>query len=501
MKKILHFLSVLLAMTVSSSMMAQELDSLKREALSAKLDEYLAVIEREPVDVQKEECDFLIEAASDSLVRQFTALKLYDHYFSSPVMGAESVAIHILDNWFIPGTVSMGNDVDLLNAKVYAEFNRQSLIGSRAPQLTLKTPQGNTVSLFGDDGGLSDVADKSRFSVLYFYDTDCAKCRVQTILLRNILEDNDFPVDFYAVYAGDDSTAWSSYIEKQLSFDAPSVRVNHLWDPQLDSDFQRKYGVLQTPRMLLISPSGIILGRGLDAEALLVLLKNIFAEVELDYGSDESAGVFDQILGPAPAARDVRDISDYIRATTLQQGDTVMFRQLSGDLLYYLSSHTGEGVKEGLDYLIDNNISGVEKVWVSADDSLKVIGFAQIMDDLLSKARPGTVVPAVKVPVERVKAGSVKSGKGNLSRLKGKRNVIVFYTEGCEVCKAEKEAVVSMTAYDRKIRAYFINVDKIVSEQPETADRLFESFDLTTLPLIIETDRKGLILRRYVSYL
>ena len=74
---------------------AQGLDSLTRQTLSDKLDEYLVTIEGSGTDVQKEEADFLIESASDSLVRQFVAVKVYNHYFTSKVMGAEAVAIHI----------------------------------------------------------------------------------------------------------------------------------------------------------------------------------------------------------------------------------------------------------------------------------------------------------------------------------------------------------------------------------------------------------------------
>ena len=62
-----------------------------------------------------------------------------------------------------------------------------------------------------------------------------------------------------------------------------------------------------------------------------------------------------------------------------------MFRQMTGDLLYYLSAKRGEAFKEGMDYLIDNYILGRNDVWKSQDDSLKVTGMAMVMDDLLSK--------------------------------------------------------------------------------------------------------------------
>lgn len=480
---------------------AQDLDSLQQKALSDKLEEYFAAIEREGVQVQQQECDFLIDSAADSLVRQFIALKAYDHYLNSPVMGSEAVAVYIVDTWFIPGKVRMKNDVDLLNARVFADFNRQSLVGMQAPQLTLHSLAGEEVSLFLKDDAIRGQRD--RFSILYFYDTDCSKCKIETILLRNILEDNDFPVNLIAVYAGDDRASWEEYASRQLSIESDEVMTVHLWDPELDSDFQRKYGVLQTPRIFLIRPDGTIMGRGLDVEALYLMLRNVFADVQLTYGSDESVQLFDGILASdnAPVSADrVKELAGYISSSTLPKGDTLMFRQLSGDLLYYLATRSGEGVKEGLKHLIETNIYGQPEVWDSADDSLKVIGFADIMDDLLSKAEIGTPVPGFKVPAQKITCRGPRNGTFRLNRLKGSENIIVFFTEGCELCAAEKNAIRQIASDNRKVVALFVNVDEILASAPSLADELFDSFDLSSLPYIILTDRKGLVVRRYLSY-
>lgn len=480
---------------------AQELDSLRQKALSEKMEEYFAAIEREGIEVQKEECDFLVESATDSLVRQFIALKAYDHYLNSPVMGSEAVAIHLLDNWFLPGKVKMKNDFDLINAQVYADFNRQSLLGMKAPGLTMENSEGQTVSLFGET-----PSEGKRFSALYFYDTDCSKCKIETILLRNVLEDNDYPVDIYAIYSGDDKDAWEAYAGKQLAVEAGKVNVMHLWDPELDSDFQRKYGVLQTPRIFLIRPDGVIMGRGLDVESLYLMLRDIFRDVELTYGSDESAALFDGILSSeegsaGPSEERVRSLVEYILDSTLPKGDTLMFRQLSGDLLYYLSTRSGEGIKGGLKYLLDKSIYGQPSAWDSQDDSLKIVGFADIMNSLLSKAEPGTSVPDIKVPAERIFKGKEKSGIYDLRKLRGDRNIILFYTEGCNICKAEKSRIREILAQDRRSKALFINVDEILASNPSLADTLFDSFDLSSLPYILETDKNGIVMRRYLSYI
>ena len=90
MKKFLIAISMLLCLCGFAG--AQQLDSLKRAALDARMSDYLAAIEPLGTDVQKEECDFLIQSCTDSLVRQYVALSLYNSYFGSKVMGSEAVA-------------------------------------------------------------------------------------------------------------------------------------------------------------------------------------------------------------------------------------------------------------------------------------------------------------------------------------------------------------------------------------------------------------------------
>lgn len=480
-------------MLLSVALSARGLDSLRREALGGKLSEYFGAIRLEPLPVQEAEADFMIEAATDLQVREFVAQWIYDFYLDSPVMGFESVAIHIFDKWFMPGTLKMASDMDFINARIFADFNRMSLLGSKAPLLRMEALDGSFVELF------TDADEGDRFRVLYFYDTDCAKCRLETILLRNMISTESFPVDFYAIYAGDDREAWSGYVAERM--DVSPGRITHLWDPRLESDFQRKYGVIQTPRLFLITPDGVVAGRGLDVASLSAMLHDMFDYKELTYGSDESSELFDNVFASAarPSMEDVAYLADYVQSNTLEKGDTVMFRQLSGDLMYYLSARTGEGIKEGLSYLLEDKILSRPDVWRSADDSLKVIGFARILDDMLSKARPGTEVVSLKVPGRLVTSAKTKDGSFRLDRLRGRRNVIIFYTEGCEVCDAEKLAARTLVKEEPKSKVLLVNVDGIVNSDPDLAGELFSSFDLSVLPFILETDRKGNILRRYIT--
>ena len=483
----------------------QGLDSLRKVELIERLGEYFEALKYESIEVQKAECDFLIETANSQEVRDFIAQTIYDHYIASKIMGAEAVAVHLTDTWFIPKKVSFRDDSELFAARIFAEFNRQSLVGNKAPELEMETMDGDMRNLFGEAGN-------GRFKLLYFYDTDCVNCRLESIMLRNVLETEDFPIDFYAVYVGDDRQAWKTYVADRLSIEGGKARVSHFWDPTLDSDFQRKYGVIQTPRMFIIAPDGTILGRGLDSQAAMQMLHTIFDEVELNYGGEESSALFNGILSSRSTVDEVKGLADYISDSTLPKGDTVMFRQLTGDLLYHLATNTGEGIKEGLSYVVDNKILNQGKIWRSKDDSLKIVGFAQIMSDLLSKASPGTKIADIKVPGELYTWKKEQVKELSLPKLKGERNIIIFYTEGCEICKAEKQAAWELLAQAnssdkevakpaRKTCIFMVNVDRIMAAEPNLAARLFDSFDLSTLPFIITTDRKGIIQHRYYSFL
>ena len=499
--RLIIFLLPFLLPVISAS--GEQTDSSRYAPLGAKLAEYYEAMVREPLHVQAQECDFLILTAADSLVRQYVAQDIYRHYIQSPLMGAENVAVHVFDKWFATGQVLMADPEEFRQAHVYADFNRQSLIGKRAPQLELSSLDGSVVTLSGE-------AAAPKFSVLYFYDTDCAKCRLETMFLNAFLAAKSYPIDFYAVYAGDNQGEWLSYVAENLT------GAVHLWDPDLKSDFQKKYGVTQTPRMFLINPKGEIVGRGLDTQALEIMLKDIFTQKELVYGSRDSEVLFDGIFSMydgKPGTAQVMGIADYIADKTLPSRDTVAFRQLAGDYLYYLSTRSGEGFKEGIRYHVDKNILSQPSVWKSKDDSLKVVGFAQIMSDLLSKSAPGTKVASLKVHGELLKARGTRKVRRKLNKLPGKENVIIFYTVGCDICAAEKAAAAGLVSGIRTgasdkvsdigtsgdLSVFMVNVDDIMAADPSLASRLMETFDLSSLPYIIITDSKGVVMRRYMS--
>ena len=241
-----------------------QVDSAAIAKTLAMVDEYIVALEPESLEVKVAECDFLVETCTDSLLRQAVATKLYGHYSDSDLMGEEAVAIHLFDRWFADGTVVFPDEETRFRARLFAEFNRSSLPGLPAPVLEMRDPE---------DAPVTVPAPSGRRAILYFYDTDCAKCKLEAILLRSWLEEQECSLDFYALYVGSDLESWKSYVAERLQIANPNIQVCHAWDPEVASDFQRLYGILQTPRLFLLDRDGVIIGRRLTVDALRQLVE------------------------------------------------------------------------------------------------------------------------------------------------------------------------------------------------------------------------------------
>ena len=479
-----RLLLALAAVFVALTLQAQD-D--RYEALGAKLEEYFAALAGEPLSVQNAECDFLIESCKDSLVRQYVALKIYDHYLQSKIMGDDGVAIHIADTWFIPGKVAMHSDMDLLNAKVFAEFNRQAQLGAAAPALVMQDPSGAEMT----------VPFEGTYTLLYFYDTSCSTCRIETPRLCKFLTETDFPIKAVAVYVGDDAAAWAQY--RAASLDVPGMV--HLWDPSLESDFQRKYGVLQTPRMFLVGPDGTVVGRGLDTPALSMLTGQLSGKTEYVYGTREGMSLFKKVFsgyGDQFQSSDILDVASYVAERTFGEGDVESFKHMEGDLLYYLSSQMGETWKEGTKPFLDKYILGLPDVWNTPEDTSKVVSMALMMKDLLDRTPIGTAVPNLKVHGELLRKPCLfrKASKTGVFSLR-KADYVIFYTQGCGRCQ-ETLAAARQLADSRK-RVLLIDMDALFTDNPAEAQTLLDTFDLSALPYVIQLGSGGVVRHRYLQ--
>ena len=403
-------------------------------ALDAKLEEYFQALEGESTPVKQQECDFLISSCKTESMRDHVAKKLYAHFVGSKLMGDEAVAIYLTDNWFTPGKASLGSELELMNAKIFADFNRSSLLGLEAPSLLLQTPQGEWQDALPGDG---------RQKILFFHDTSCATCKIQNALLKGFFARDACRLDFISVYCGTEPEAWASYREEIPA--TSNIRVFHYWDPDIESDYQLKYGVMSTPKMFLIDSEGIIVGRELDVLALEKLL----------------------------AARQAA------------------FKEVTAEMLYALWESPDEQSRLSAGYVADSLILSRPDVWNTREDSLKVVGLAEMVKDLLSRAAIGSRIPSIKVPGTLVRKCGSRSVVRRLDRLR-KGTYIVFYSPTCSTCKGVLE---SLKPQDGN-RYYLIDTDAL---EEDLRIQLLDSFDLSVLPHVILLGRRGEVLRKYIA--
>lgn len=458
---------ILIAVFVSLSAHSKTLDSLVRQSLDNRLQEYLRSIEKEPVDVKIKESAYMISTCKEGEVRDYVAQQLYKHFLESKLMGDDAVSVYLNDNWFATGKANFSNSLDAMNAMIYADFNRSSLLGKRAPSLKLVDVRGDSVQVLGVAPDSSVYAGKAdRLRVLYFYSTTCAKCKLESVMLADFLSKTRSELDVCLINTESDMGQWQNYINEKFSVSNSYVNISNYWDPELSSDFQMKYGVLETPRMFLISKDGIIIGRSLTTSALQELLS--VRDKGLEDFKKKTEAYFNEIVGTrGPEARKTEE------------------------------------------FMIDSLILSKPQIWSTADDSLGIVSFAQIRKDMLSRAPVGTRPASVKVTGTMLSAKCEKRGVYDLSKLK-KETFILFYVPHCEFCEAEKKGISEILSVKKsdnkdlyrkilKLRFLLVDMDEMMSKDQETAFKLLDSFDLSLMPYMVHVDNQGIIKGRYIS--
>ena len=113
----------------------------------------------------------------------------------------------------------------------------------------------------------------------------------------------------------------------------------------------------------------------------------------------------------------------------------------------------------------------------------------------------GSEIPDLTVPgVLRRKPFPIfvkgaKEGNYSLKKLKGSPSYIVFYSPNCSSCKELLEGVDNVLS--RKVKVLLVDMDAAM-DQP-VGQTLLDTFDLTTIPYVIQVDKKGIIQHRYVQ--
>ncbi len=366
--------------------------------------------------------DNVVAAGKDPAEKASVAYYVYDFYRNSKIMGYEEVAIYIADNYFLNKRYTLPNDMDIIEVSLFADYNRSSMIGMKAPSLVLPNLLGNETSLLKTEG---------KFKILVFYEDQCRVCKSEFPKMMEYLQGTNAPLVLYRVYTQPYRERWEGYI-KDLDTKYPlpsSVSKFDVWDPDFVSDFSKKYGVLSTPKIFLLDSNNVIIGRGLNTKALSQLIE-IHSEKR-----DEMHNFFDQVFSsviPKDLSKEIDTADVFKLIDTFYESskkDTLFFNDLFKSLYQYLKQHYEYGIQKGAAYLGTKYMIEQPQMWEKSDLNLAEIKLAV---DLFNRNPLGK-------PVTDLQLYNIKGKKKTLYEAIGsesKYTALFLYDFDCAVCEA-----------------------------------------------------------------
>ncbi len=450
-------------------------------------------------------CDHFIAFGNDTLVQSNIAGYLFNRFSTSKIMGHENVAVHIAKNYFLNQRLKWPGGESLTLLRFYTEFNENSLIGMRAPNLILSTLSGTDEDLYNS---------KTRYTILWFFSDNCNACEESLKELKIISERYSYlNLSIFAVYTGSSPKALQQYIQSNFG-DFPDRESSHLYgvewkfvyDPNGTSHYHRLYNVIATPRLYLLDYNKTIIGRNLNSESLDELLKSGREELSrLNSTAEEFVRGYVSLF----------DLSD---TTQFSDAFAPLFKRLSSqnremyNIVFY---HLLEYIKRGYEpyhkraalYIAQNFILPYKELWF---DSSYITNVERFVLKTLSNSE-GANFPLTEFYDSR-------SRKRDLNFSKNRYTFLYFYSPGCSVCKPFTEEirrihrllkrrgvkVVSVYTgedpdefknYEKQERFPWVNLYAGLGRQYE----LFDTYELDYVPQTYLIDREGRVVKKGIN--
>jgi len=176
-------------------------------------------------------------------------------------MGYDAVFVHIVNNYYKTGKAEWLNKTFKQNIIDRANVLEPILIGKKAPELILQDTNFYPVDLYGVD---------ARFTLIYFWDTDCSFCKKETPKLKEFyqLYNQKYGLRVYAVCMDTSMVVWKDYItDNGLDW----INVNGY--RSYAGDFRELYDVHSSPVIYLLNSDKTIIAKKILTDQLEAILQ------------------------------------------------------------------------------------------------------------------------------------------------------------------------------------------------------------------------------------
>jgi len=219
-------------------------------------------------DTINKECKMVLDKASvNTDVFKYTLQILFNKYNSSNIMGMDKVFVFLAENYYLNGKAPWADSVWLEKVKKRANDLKPNLLGNKAPDIKLLSPDNEFISLY---------LINAEYTILFFYEPGCGHCKKATPKMKALSDKYwEKGVEVLGIYTQYEKEKWLKFIKSQ-----------HLenwingWDPYNQSNFRHNYDVTATPTIYLLDKDKKIIGKRIDIETLEKILENEFKNKE-----------------------------------------------------------------------------------------------------------------------------------------------------------------------------------------------------------------------------
>ena len=171
----------------------------------------------------------------------------------STVMDAEAVHVYMIKNYFTPERAVWSDSMNIYGLQQRAETMAYSLIGQKAPDITVP-------GLDGQGKRLYDL--KKPYIAVFMFNPECDHCIEQTPKLTSLYPQLRNELDIYAIALDTEDDKWRNFVKAYRLQDFTNV-----FDPTNRSIYKTFY-VDNTPELYLIGPDRKIVAKNLKVSQL-----------------------------------------------------------------------------------------------------------------------------------------------------------------------------------------------------------------------------------------
>ncbi|MDX9941335.1 MAG: thioredoxin-like domain-containing protein [Bacteroidales bacterium] len=200
------------------------------------------------------EADRMVEKTRiNDEVFKYTIWFITNHFERSQIMGHDAVFVHMIEKYYMSGEAHWVEAENLARISERAMKLKPLLIGKVAPDINMFRPDQSRYSLHEMN---------ARYTVLYFWDSDCSHCKRVTPQLRTVTEElRSSGVEVFAVNLEQEKESWLKSID--------SYQINgwvNVFDPYNQSGFREKYDIFATPMIFLLDSDKKIIAKRISPE-------------------------------------------------------------------------------------------------------------------------------------------------------------------------------------------------------------------------------------------